>query len=382
MSKDTTQGYLHAVQQKRGFSTGVERNSVNIHKYIYSLEIAYSSETSIEKSSRDCNETTPLGANAAKLNLNISRKVSYMLEKVVNLNLNHVGDNDVNLCISEESRILPNIGSDAHNSIVNTNSMIFSLLEWQEGICNFDRNRYSVISKKKHFSCVSRFLSEVKKLDPSIAQRIVIYSGSALVLYGITYTRDIDIIIFGLSFDEIDNHIYSKLSASTRRYLDICVFTCSGSFVEYSPPSYLFPRSATPKIHHNNAILKSLLYSDLPEFSLYNQEMLSFLGIKRTNNILRNCILINGVHLFTFSLLKQFYISRFNFTDEGQRHMVILDMHLMIKYGNASRFRVKSWPTPKEFLDFESNYTYFENEKLEMDVVKLTLERILHVESH
>lgn len=271
-------------------------------------------------------------------------------------------------------RLMPitNISISDKNQLMNSNLAVLNIYDeqFQNNIQRINIERYSKIKNTEHYSYVKRFIFEASLFDIKISQNITIYSGSALALYGVTHTKDIDIIIFNMTLDDIDSKIINKLSSRIVDRLDICVYQ-DGAFVEYVCPK---KRHLTKSriLHHNHSILIQLLSSETNKniissrnpFLHMGQTLVNIHNDKTSNKIIQNTIYVGSVRVFTFSLLEQFYINRYNNIND-QRFLVILDMYLLRKYCKSEKFSVKSWPSSEDISIFTKCLLRYEKESCE-----------------
>lgn len=278
----------------------------------------------------------------------------------------------------QKTKILNSVEAKIKNQIINTNLSLFCLLELHNNFLRIDNDRYKSITTTHHYKSICRFIREVSMLDPNVAQKIVMYSGAALAFYGITYTKDIDIIIFDMDRNQISKQIIPYLSRQSLELIDICMYDKDNEvFVKYTSPPAKRDRLV---VHHNNKILKRLLSDPvLPQYTNYNDGMLRSANISRNNNILKGSSLIGGMHVFSLELLEQFYQIRFDKNEEGTRHYIILDMYLMQKYAKSSPFKVSSWPKIDEMVKFSRKYKEYEKIALEKDAIELVINDLLMI---
>lgn len=284
--------------------------------------------------------------------------------KVESMNANNLNcsSDQVSLEIIEQCNILSE--EKNKNRILNINNSILLSLEWTENLSRLSQRRYNHISKTTMYLKLQRFIHEVSNLDSSISQNIVIYSGSALTVHGITYTKDIDIIVFGMSSYQIKTEILSKLSKSVLNdiNLDICIYDKSeDAFIKFKNSN-----KKEQVLHHNNQTLKHLLQNcPVTNYSGFNSELLKTYNINRDNVILKNSLMIGGIYVFSIELLEKFYLYRYETTNVGERHYVILDMYLMHTYANSKQFEVSTYPNMGEMDKFNSHVLKYENINLD-----------------
>lgn len=280
------------------------------------------------------------------------------------------------------------------NRIINKNVTYLNIYNasWQSNIARIDYDRYLIISKNKHFHKVVNFIDEMQQFDYNILKNVIIYSGSALALYGITYTRDIDIIIFEMTLSDVRTKIWNRLRKETRVDLDICVYV-NGEFISFN--EWLSSATSSTRhytstlLHHNHSILNSLLMFEMIEHEAstsFTNDIVYVVNSKNSfqNEITCNSMIIGGLKVFSITLLERFYTTRYNklnriIDDDGKRHLVIYDMYCMRMYAQSNMFTVRHYPGPKDIALFAESLQAYSTENA-CNAVALLFNYILRVE--
>ena len=314
---------------------------VNVHRNIYGL-------CGCQQNSKYCIKGSEIK------NLGISYSV---IDCVLGLFVNK----RYNLHITRLSSTFDNVNESTKNRTINTNLTILNMSSerWTNSYKDIDVDRFNKISKTDHFKLVRKFIDKVSYLDHAITQKMIVYSGSALVLHGITYTNDIDILIFGMTFREIKEKIWNKLPENITKHLDICTLSYRGVFLAFEPDKDEYNAS----VHHNNGPLMQILDMESPfkkVYPKYGNIGIEEFDVAETNNFYKGSVVVGGVNVFGLELMEIFYTCRYNVTFLDTRFLVILDMYLLILYAKSRKFCVKIHPSDNDLEIFKRSFEKYE----------------------
>lgn len=370
---------------KKWFNPYVKFNET-IETHIFTL--VEETTTTLSNEYNDDSVRIPLNSIDQQLRF----KLMYLFANILKLNFENIA-NPLPLVIERRSAIDPNTSQKYINLIINQNYTLAFLAgkRWQDTISRINIDRYNKLNRSKHFpkyfKNICLFIEHMMNLPFNIAKNVVIYSGSALVLYGITYTKDIDIIVFNMTFNEIDQTILKDISKEIETSLDIAVYVpVLNQFVKYTKCRKPNVNEINAELHHNDCVLGELIKmtsSDIenrtPDDELkYGPLLLSGGRSRRDNNrlketsvlkiaenkILSNSILIGGVHVFSIKLLEQFYTYRYNMIQSKYTRYVLIDMLYMHMFVGSPRFEINTRPDDKMIDKVKSLYKEYENTEL------------------
>lgn len=284
--------------------------------------------------------------------------ISYcIIDRVLNFFVNRRST----LHITKLSDTFSDVNISTFNRTINTNLTVLNMSSerWTNSFKNVDVERFEKISETDHFKRVRKFIDKMSYLNYLTNQKMIIYSGSALVLHGITYTDDIDVLVFGMTFREIKKNIWNKLPENITKHLDICVFSYRGVFLKFDPTKNEY----NALLHHNNNTLMKILDMKSPfkkVYPKYGKVDIEQLQVEKNNNFYDGSIVVGGVNVFTLELIEIFYTQRYNVTFSDYRFLVILDMYLLILYARCSMFSVKFHPSNTDLEIFKSSFEKYE----------------------
>lgn len=255
------------------------------------------------------------------------------------LSINYIENNDIYLERRSEM-IQDHNKSPLYNTVVNSNLTFFNMFsdQWKSTMERINIFRYfSVLENsiaKSKFNLIESLLYELKKVDCEILNNIVIYSGSALLLYGLTYTEDIDIVIFNMNPVQIRS-VFNSINIK----VDIC-FHYYNKFYKYDKNEMNINNL---KIHHNNNIFQNMIGKIYKSNVLIRSNEFVVESSKPffSNLVIENSIIVHGVRVFSIDQLDKFYLYRYELVNMDSKHYILLDLYYLRKYAKALRVITK-----------------------------------------
>jgi hypothetical protein len=259
--------------------------------------------------------------NSIKITQN-NIKIDYLINlyEIKNIDFNK------NIYIKKQIQFTMNNNSLLYNRMVNiNNSLVEMTKETYNRFIYFTNSKIFV--KFLHVDQMSR-LQKLREMllyiDPFYSINCILYSGATLLLFGSTYTNDIDIIFYDMSLSEI-YRIFGKII----KYLniDFCYFEDNN----YKTIKTTFFNIQKITIHHNNDVLKK---------------------VGSDTTIKQNIINFGGIYMFNEYLTKQFYINRFILSSSGSKHYILIDMYSLYTNNRFGFFDSKSTYNREDLYKF------------------------------
>ena len=206
--------------------------------------------------------------------------------------------------------------SSLYYRMININNSLFEMTK--ESYKNFIYFTNSRVFIKYLDNCQMIKLKKLREMlldiHPIYSRNCILYSGASLLLYGSTYTNDIDIIFYNMKLNEIYD-IFGKIIKELS--IDFCYFEDD---IYKSVKTNIF-NSHKICIHHNNNILKDIGTDDF---------------------IKENIINFGGIYMFNHHLTKMFYINRFKLSRIGTKHYILLDFYSLYTNNNFGFFKLNN----------------------------------------
>lgn len=221
------------------------------------------------------------------------------------------------LHISKDRKYLLTKDNKLFNKLVNFNRGIFSMNSDEFKTLSPHLNGY-VFNKQINVpqaTSLLRFKEAFMYCNPDKVKNCVFYSGTALLLYGSTYTKDIDVVIYNMTHAEIQNEfgeLFSKYD------IDYCFNVRVSNGMNGVTEKYY---DKNCNVHHNSNVLNS---------------------IGSSNYIMKNIVNLAGLNIFNPTILKQFYIERFDTQTHCAKALMLIDMYSMYKNNDFGRFHVST----------------------------------------
>jgi hypothetical protein len=149
-------------------------------------------------------------------------------------------------------------------------------------------------------NALMKVIMELLLIDPYYVKKCILYSGGSLFLYGTASSNDIDLLFIGISIEDI-NRVFSVI-------INI-------PDVDYV---YFYQNTWTSKVKKGEKEYKTKAKNII----LTKQ----FDAILNTRNYINTIVNIGGIYVFKFDNVVDFYLSRYDFINEGQRANVICDL--------------------------------------------------------
>lgn len=272
------------------------------------------------------------------------------------LSIGHMINQDDNndICIIKGSQTFDINPSKLYYQTLNSNLSYLNMttLNWINTIQRINSMRLIGIYNNKHalnkISKLKEFINEIKYLDPEITKNIIIYSGAALVFYGITYTDDIDILIFNMTYDEIKYKIVQNISITN---IDICYFY-NNKFYSYTDGKNKY------NIHHNSKTLMQMIKGTFINTNVLFESLQVKIILDTdyiSNYLLENTIYITGIRIMTLDALDKYYLFRYeNAYNICSRHYILLDMYYLRTYARSNKFKTTTPYSKDELKKFRS----------------------------
>lgn len=202
---------------------------------------------------------------------------------------------------------------------------------------------------KKQLLLLIAFLKLIPK---NVLEHCILYSGAALLLYGTTYTKDVDLIFYDMTKEDLET---SLKDIKGIRKIDICYEVSIDKYSLYNK----FIDFSTNKMHHNSDILNAL--DGKFKKAIFN---------------------INNINVFNPLILKQFYEHRFNMTRINTKHYILIDFYNLYTNNNFPKFFISKYydiNDLKKFIFYMNEYniknikTYDEANKIISQISNATL---------
>lgn len=206
------------------------------------------------------------------------------------------------------------------NRVINVNRSLWELTTAAYAQLRPHLNQFVFLqnSTKSQMRRILSFREDVLQVDPIMASRCVLYSGASLLLYGSTYTRDIDVLFYDMSPGAVQRNFGGVI---WRNRLDVCI-VYNGLFLNTSGQT-----------HHNAATLS---------------EMTSEIG----NNFAAHTVNMAGINVFSPRMVQRFYELRFDHTPKGSKHYVMLDFFNLYHNNLFPKFTVRTGYCEQDLVRF------------------------------
>jgi hypothetical protein len=249
--------------------------------------------------------------NSIKISQN-NIKIDYLIHLYGIKNINFNKD----IYIKKQIQFTMNNNSLLYNRMVNINNSLVEMTKERYNKFIYFTNS-KIFVKYLYVDQMSR-LQKLREMllyiDPFYSKNCILYSGATLLLFGSTYTNDIDILFYDMSLSEI-YRIFGKIIKDLN--IDFCYFEDN----EYKTIKTKFFNIQKITIHHNNNVIKN---------------------IGSDTTIKQNIINFGGIYMFNEYLTKQFYINRFILSPTGSKHYILIDMYSLYTNNNFGFFNTKN----------------------------------------
>lgn len=227
-----------------------------------------------------------------------------------------------NVYISQQAKFTCNTESVLYNIMVNKNMSLLELTQSKfQQFIQFTNSKIFIKHLNNHQMTKLILMREMLlQIHPIYSKNFVLYSGASLLLYGCTYTSDIDIIIYDMTLEEI-NKVFGKIIKELN--IDFCYFEKN----EYKCVKNMLFNKSKICTHHNSTVLTQMCINSQSKDESYIKE---------------NIINFGGIYMFNPILTKQFYKHRFMLMPNGSKHYILLDMYSLNVNNKFGFFNVQS----------------------------------------
>ena len=327
--------YIYGIRKYRNISPNVSSDSSPTYGIERSPQLLFSNNSLQYFHGLKVNNHINQFKNTVKFDLNNNALNGEFLKYMIGFKDDDLKD----MYVEAFSASLQNYDSGLYNTTLNINLTYLNMAtdNWIKTMSRINETRYSIIFNKKESieqrANLNIFFEKIKEFNPEFLKNIIIYSGSALLVYGLTYTKDIDIIVFNTP-EHVVIDTFGKLGMKD---VDVCYYH-NNEFYRYKCDS-----KEKYKLHHNSSALLRLLDNSfyktniLFETPTFQIECCDY----ESNCLLDNSIIVNGIKVLTLDYLDKFYKYRYLTTSHEWKSLVLIDMYYLRTYAKTPSFQLQ-----------------------------------------